>query len=69
MNSFHLVVGNLDSGLMRLGVQFCPDPQSGLGSRGPDQVDDRLVTNQRVPLPVQTDEGEIPIGYRWSSAS
>src|SRR5215472_13293603 len=58
MDSFHFLVGNFDSRLVLSGVQLRLDAQAGLSSGCSNQVDDRLVTDQRPSLPVQTDEGE-----------
>src|SRR5439155_23993116 len=61
----------LDSRLVLWGVQRRVDAHACLGACRPDQADDRLVTDERLPLPVQTDEGKhavlnlVPLAGAW----
>jgi hypothetical protein len=53
-----LFVGHFDSGLILVRVQHCLDlePSARLGTA--DQIDDRLIIDQRFSSPIQTDKRE-----------
>jgi len=53
-----LLVGDFDSGLILVGVQHCLDFKTGARRGTTDQIDDRLVIDQRLSSPVQTDKRE-----------
>ena len=59
----HLFVGNLLSRFVFMGVQFRLHFQTGLGSGGTDEVDDRFITYQRFTSPSDTDLGKQPMLY------
>ena len=52
----HLIVRNLLARLIVAGVEKCLHTQTTLGSRAPDQIDDRLITEERLAAPVHADE-------------
>src|ERR1017187_3049231 len=64
-------IGDFDAGRVTAFVQFGMNPQSCSGSRGGDQVDDDLQTDQRFAAPVLSDEGEqsvldfFPLAGAW----
>src|ERR1039458_4101541 len=64
-------IGDFDAGRVTAFVQFGMNPQSCSGSRGGDQVDDDLQTDQRFAAPVLSDEGEqsvldlVPLAGAW----
>jgi hypothetical protein len=58
---FHLRVCNLDSRFVIVGVEHCLDPKPALRGRGADQVHYRLIVDQRLPFPGETDEREQPV--------
>ena len=53
-----LLVRHFDSGLILVRVQHCLDFEPGAGLGATDQVDDRLVIDQRLCSPIQTDKRE-----------
>src|SRR5208283_3525504 len=57
----HLFVGNLLSRLVFMGVQFRLHFQTGLGSGGTDEVDDRFIAYQRFTSPSDTDLRKQPM--------
>jgi len=46
-----LSAGDLDPLWVFAGMEFCLDPQTGLGLRRRKQIDDHLVTDQRLAAP------------------
>ena len=61
LDLFQLLVGHFDSDLIVICVQHCFDFESGARLRATDEVDDRLIVDQRLSSPVQTDEREEPV--------
>src|SRR5215217_7696823 len=57
----HLLLRDLDPRGIDTPVQFTGDLQTRLGRRCGDEVDDRLVTHQRLASPVLADEREEPM--------
>src|SRR4051794_21222904 len=57
----HLLLRDLDPRGIDTLVQFAGDPQARLGRRRRNEVDDRLVTHQRLASPVLADEREEPM--------
>ena len=53
-----LLVGHFDSGLMLIRVQHCLDFEPGARLGTADQIDDRLIIDQRLSSPIQTDKRE-----------
>ena len=58
LDLFKLLVGHLDSGLIVICVQHCFDFEPGARLRTTDEVDDRLIVDQWLSSPVQTDKRE-----------
>jgi hypothetical protein len=58
---FHLGLCHLDARFVLIGVENCLHPESTLRFRGPDQIHDRLIVEQRLPFPGQADEGKQPV--------
>ena len=56
-----LFVRHFDSGLILIRIQHGFDLESGARLGAPDEIDDRLVVDQRLSLPVQTDERKKPV--------
>ena len=56
-----LLVGHFDSGLILVRVQHCLDFEPGTRLGTTDQIDDRLVIDQRLSSPIQTDKREQPV--------
>src|SRR5450759_1200991 len=54
----HLLIGHLESGLVDVGIDFAFPRESCLCGGCGDQVDDDLMTDQRLAAPVLTDERE-----------
>jgi len=68
----HLLIGHFEPRLVDVGVDFAFHGESGLCGGGGDQVDDDLMTDQRLATPVLADEREqtvfdlVPFaGPRW----
>ena len=65
------LVGDFDFLWVGSVVELGVDLQSGAGRRGGDQVDDDLVTDQRLAAPVGRDEAEqamldlVPLARAW----
>jgi len=53
-----LLVGHFDSGLIVVRVQDRFDFEPGARLGAADQIDDRLIIDQRLSSPIQTDERE-----------
>ena len=53
-----LLIGHFDPGLILVRVRHGLDFEPGAGSGAADQIDDRLVIDQRLSSPVQTDKRE-----------
>ena len=51
-------VADFDSGVIGVGVQLGADGQAGFRRRAADQIDDRLMAEQRLAAPVLGDEAE-----------
>ncbi len=51
-------VADFDSGVVGIGVQLGADKQAGFRRRAADQIDDRLMAEQRLAAPVLGDEAE-----------
>ena len=56
-----LLVGHFDSGLILIRVQDCLDLESRARLGAANQIDDRLIIDQRLSSPVQTDKREKPM--------
>ena len=54
----HLLVGNLDSCRVDVGVELAFHCQTSFRSSRGDEVDNHLVADQRLAPPVLADEGE-----------
>ena len=54
----HLLIGHFESRLVDVGVDLAFHGEAGLGGCCGDQVDDDLMTDQRLAAPVLTDERE-----------
>ena len=54
----HLLIGHLEPRLVHIGVDFALHRQPRLCGGCSDQVDDDLMTDQRLAAPVLSDEGE-----------
>jgi hypothetical protein len=52
----HLLIGNLDSGGIDIGVELAFHGQTGGCRGGGDEIDDDLVADQRSTAPVLADE-------------
>jgi len=67
----HLLIGYLESRLVDVGVDFALHRESCLCGGCGDQVDDDLMTDQRLAAPVLTDEREeavfdlVPFAGAW----
>ena len=59
----HLLIGHFESRLVDVGIDFAFDGQSCLRGGGSDQVDDDLMTDQRLTAPVLADEREEAVFY------
>jgi hypothetical protein len=53
-----LLVGHFDSGLILVRVQHCLDFESGPRLGTADQMDDRLLVDEWLSSPIQTDKRE-----------
>jgi len=56
-----LLVGHLDSSLILVRVQNRLDFEPGARLSAADQIDDRLIIDQRLASPIQTDKREEPV--------
>jgi hypothetical protein len=54
----HLGLGYLDPYFILIGVEYGLHPKSTFGLRGTDQIHHRLIVDQRLSFPGQTDERE-----------
>jgi hypothetical protein len=57
----HLLVADLDPGVIGAGVEVGADGQPGPGGGRGDRVDDDLVAGQRPAPPIHRDVGEQPV--------
>ena len=51
-----LLVGHFDSGLILVRVQHCLNFEPGARFGAADQINDRLIIDQRLSSPIQTDK-------------
>ena len=58
---FELLVGHLDSGLIIIRIKHRLDLEPSARPGATDEVDDRLVVDQRFSLPAQTDKRKEPV--------
>lgn len=72
LNAVVFGVGDFCAGLVVPGIQYGFNLQSAAGPGGANEIDDGLVIDQGLALPVQADEGEQPVldliplaGSRW----
>ena len=54
----HFDIGDFDAGLIAVGVERCLDGKASVGGRICNQVDDNIMTNQRLAPPVLRDMAE-----------
>ena len=53
-----LLIGDLETGRVEIGVNLSAHFQAGLGTGGGNEIHDDLMTDQGFPTPVLADEGE-----------
>ena len=58
LDLFELLVGHFDSGLIFVRIQDRLDFESGARLGTADQIDDRLIVDQWLSSPMQTDKRE-----------
>ena len=61
LDFIQLLVGHFDSSLILVRVQHRLDFEPGARLGSADQIDDRLIIDQRLPSPIQTDKREEPV--------
>lgn len=61
LERLHLLIGDLDTTLVGVGVEGGRDGEPGRGGGRGDGLDDDLVGFEGTPAPVQGDRGEQPV--------
>ena len=61
VEGFHIGVSDLDAFGVDVGIQLALDSKSGFGGGRGDQLNNRLVTDERPTAPVLCDEREEPV--------
>ena len=61
IDAVHLGIGDLDAGRIGVGVDLALHLEAGVGGGGSDQLDDRLVADERPSAPVLGNEREQPM--------
>ena len=61
VDSLHLLVSDLHAFRIEVAVDLAAYLEASFGCRGPYELDNHLVTDQRLAAPILGDEGEQPV--------